>query len=146
MTYDELLSSGRIRRENISLAEVRRAMELAERDLRAARKIMKEERDWGFAVGYNAVLQASRACMFAQGFRPASAESHKNTLAFMQVALSQKQRSLVTYFDRMRKKRHQAVYDQAGLITAQEGRDLLKRAEEFVALVRRKLSDQGQAE
>jgi len=139
MKYDELLKAGRIRRERISQAEILRSMELAERDLRTARKMMDEERDWGFAVGYNAVLQASRAYIFSQGFRPASAESHKNTLAFMEAALAKEHRQLVTYFDRIRKKRHQAVYDQAGLISENEAVDLLARAEEFVALAQRKL-------
>ena len=141
MKYDELLNSGRIRRETISQPEVLRVMEVADRDMRTARKMMDEERDWGFAVGYNAVLQASRAYMFSQGFRPASAESHKNTLAFMEVALGKEHRQLVTYFDRMRKKRHQAVYDQVGLISEKEAVDLLARAEEFVAMVRRKLGE-----
>ena len=135
MKYDELLSSGRIRKETISQGEILRALELAERDLRTARKLMDEERDWGFAVAYNAVLQASRAYMFSQGFRPASAESHKNTLAFMEVALGKEHKRLVTYFDRMPKKRHQAVYDQVGLISEKEAANLLARAEQFVALV-----------
>lgn len=139
MKYDELLKAGRIRREKISQAEILQSMELAERDLRTARKMMPEERDWGFAIGYNAVLQVSRAYMFSEGFRPASTEGHKNTLAFMEVALGKEHRRLVTYFDRMRKKRHQAVYDQAGLITEKEAKDLLARAEEFVAMVGRKL-------
>src|SRR4030067_1490022 len=56
MQYDELLKTGRIRKEKISRAEVRRAIERAERDLRTARKIMPEDWDWGFAVAYNAVL------------------------------------------------------------------------------------------
>ena len=118
-------------------------MELALRDLRVARKMLAEERDWAFVAGYNAVLQAARAYMFSEGFRPTTAEAHKNTLAFMEVALSGKHGRLITYFDRMRKKRHQAVYDQAGLISEKEAADLLARAEEFVALVQRKLGEAG---
>ena len=139
MKYDDLINSRRIYREEISGEEVRQAMALAERDLRAARKIMQDELDWGFAVGYNAVLQASRAYMFAKGYRPASAEAHKNTLAFMALALGRKHEALVMYFDRMRVKRHRAVYDQPGLITRREADDLLARAEDFVALVRERI-------
>jgi uncharacterized protein (UPF0332 family) len=46
---------------------------------------------------------------------------------------------LLTYFDRMRNKRNQAIYDVAGLITETEARNLFKRATEFVALIRDKL-------
>ncbi len=140
MKYDELLKSRRIRAERIAQKEVRRAMELAERDLRTAQKMMGEDRDWGFAIAYNAVLQASRACMFSQGYRPAGAESHKNTFAFMRVALGRNRHKLVTYFDRMRTKRHQALYDQAGLITETEAKGLLAKAEDFVNLIRRELA------
>ena len=67
MKYDRLLKSRRIHKARISQAEIDRALERAARDLKTARKIMAEDWDWGFAVAYNAVLQASRAYMFAQG-------------------------------------------------------------------------------
>ena len=105
MAIDDLLRAGRIRRETVSAAEIRQALALADRDLRVARKLMAEEPDWGFAVAYNAVLQAARAFMFARGYRPASAEGHKNTFAFLGGSLGEEHSDLVSYFDRMRNKR-----------------------------------------
>jgi uncharacterized protein (UPF0332 family) len=137
MAIDDLLRSGRIRHETISPAEVREALKLADRDLRVARKLMGEELDWGFTVAYNAVLQAARVFMFAKGYRPASAEGHKNTFAFLAAALGPEQADLVSYFDRMRNKRNQAVYGMAGRIAETEARNLLAKATEFVKLVRR---------
>jgi uncharacterized protein (UPF0332 family) len=141
MTYEYLLKSDRIRRESISPAEVDAAMKRAERDLKTARRIMAEDWDWGFAVAYNAVLQASRAFMFARGFRPASAEGHKNTFEFMRAAMGRGYGDLIDYFDRMRKKRNQAIYDVAGIISQTEARALFKRAVEFVELIRSKLKE-----
>ena len=137
--YEYLLKTGRVRKEKVSGAEVKRALEKAERDLKTARKIMAEDWDWGFAVTYNAVLQASRAYMFSQGYRPASAQGHKNTFAFMVPALGKDYKDLITYFDRMRSKRNRAIYDVAGLITETEARNLFKQATEFVALIKNKL-------
>jgi uncharacterized protein (UPF0332 family) len=139
MPYEELLAAGRIRRVEASRKEVDQALQRAQRDLATARKIMAEDWDWGFAVAYNAVLQASRAYMFAQGYRPASAEGHKNTFAFMREALGQPHEKLIGYFDRMRNKRHQAMYDVAGMISETEARSLLKEASDFVAFIARKL-------
>ena len=139
MKYDELLSSGRVRRERISRAEVDRALERAMRDLTTARRIMAEDWDWGFAVAYNAVLQASRAYMFAQGYRPAGAAGHRNTFAFMRIAMGKRYEDRIAYFDRMRNKRNQAIYDIAGLITETEARNLVEEAEKFVELIRTKL-------
>lgn len=138
--YEHLVETHRIRKEKVSGAEVKRALEKAERDLKTARKIMAEDWDWGFAVAYNAVLQASRAYMFSQGYRPRSVQGHKNTFAFMALAMGKDYKDLITYFDRMRNKRNRAIYDIAGLITETEARNLFKKATEFVALIKEKLS------
>jgi uncharacterized protein (UPF0332 family) len=137
MAIDDLLRAGRIRRERISPAEVREVLKLADRDLRVARKLIGDELDWGFTVAYNAVLQAGRAFMFAKGYRPASTEGHKNTFAFLAAALGPEQTDLVSYFDRMRNKRNQAVDGMAGRIAETEARNLLAKAAEFVRLVKR---------
>jgi len=102
---------------------------------------MADDWDWGFAVAYNAVLQASRAYMFAHGYRAAGADMHKNTFAFMIVALGGELEELITYFDRMRSKRNRALYDVAGMISETEARSLLKKAVEYVKLIRAKLKD-----
>ena len=140
MSYEELLREGRIRREKISDEEIRHAMERADRDLKTARKVMASDWDWGFSIAYDAVLQASRAYMFAQGYRPSSAEGHKNTFAFLRLAMGGEHKDLVLYFDRMRNKRNQAIYDVAGLITETEARNLFSQAAAFVKLVRTKLA------
>jgi uncharacterized protein (UPF0332 family) len=139
MEYDELLNSRRIRKEKVSPSEIEHALERAERDLQTARTLIERDRDWSFAVAYDAVLQASRAYMFAQGFRPSSSESHKNTFAFMRLAMGKDYEELMTYFDRMRNKRHQAIYETAGLITETEALNILEKAESFVTLIREEL-------
>lgn len=103
---------------------------------------MAEDRDWGFAVTYNAVLQASRAYMFSQGYRPAGAQVHKNTFTFMVLALGKDYENLITYFDRMRRKRNQAIYDISGLITETELKNLFKKAADFVAMIRERLMEE----
>lgn len=139
MKYDDLIRAGRIKKQRVSDDEIRRGMERANRDLKTAKLVMAGDWDWGFAVAYNAVLQASRAYMFFEGFRPSSHEGHKNTLAFMKIALGREYEELVTYFDRVRNKRNQAIYDVAGLITETEARGLFAKAAEFVKMIDQKL-------
>ncbi len=141
MDLEELLKEGRIHKEKISSQEIKRALARAERDLKTARKIMAEDWDWGFAVTYNAVLQASRAYMFAKGYRPSHGEGHKNTFTFMKIVMGEEYEDLISYFDRMRNKRNQAIYDVAGLITETEAKTLFAKATEFVKLIRFSLSD-----
>jgi uncharacterized protein (UPF0332 family) len=137
MKYEDLLKSGKIKRQHISGDEIKRALSRAERDLKTARSVMAGDWDWGFAIAYNAVLQASRAFMFAEGYRPASHEGHKNTFAFMLVAMGKQYEDLITYFDRVRNKRNQAMYDVAGIISETEAKHLFKMAVDFVALVKK---------
>lgn len=139
MKYDDLIKAGRVKKQQVSADEIRRGMERANRDLKTAKLVMAGDWDWGFAVAYNAILQASRAYMFFEGYRPGSTEGHKNTLAFMKIALGKEYVDLVTYFDRVRNKRNQAIYDVAGLITETEARHLFAKAVEFVKMIGQKI-------
>jgi HEPN domain. len=143
MDLETLLKEGRVHKEKISSQEIHRALARTERDLKTARKIMAEDWDWGFSITYNAVLQASRAYMFAQGFRPSHGEGHKNTFAFMKIFMGKEYEDLISYFDRMRNKRNQAIYDVGGLITETEARNLFARATEFIKLIRGSLTDKN---
>lgn len=141
MKYDDLLKSGKIKKQLISGSEIEWALSRAERDLKTARSVMAGDWDWGFAISYNAVLQASRAFMFAEGYRPASREGHKNTFAFMRLAMGKPYEDLITYFDRVRNKRNQTMYDVAGLISETEAKNLFKMAVDFVALIKKILKE-----
>ena len=58
------------------------------------------------------------------------------TFAFLAAALGPDHADLVSYFDRMRNKRNQAVYGTAGRIAETEARNLLAKATAFVRLVK----------
>jgi len=136
MGIDELLRKRKIHRHRPSQEEIERTLQLADRDLRMARLTMAEDWDWAFSIAYNAVLQSSRAYMYSRGFRPAAEQGHKNTFAFMRATLGDEFSSMIGYFDRMRTKRNQAIYDVAGLITEEEARSILKNAVAFVGTVK----------
>lgn len=139
MDIQQLLEERRIYKGSIAKESIVAAFDRAERDLSTARGVLKIDTDWAFSIAYNAVLQASRAFMFAQGYRPASNEGHKNTFAFMLIMVDKPHESLITYFDRMRVKRHQVTYDATGVVTQTETRNLLSKAEEYVKWVHQQL-------
>lgn len=139
MTLDELIREGNIHPFQASRDEINGAMEIARRDLATAEAILGHNLDWSFVIAYNAVLQACRAYMFQRGYRPAAAEAHKATFAFMQIMVPESYRESVAYFDRVRKKRHRTLYDMAGLISEKEAKELLKKAREFLIYVEAEL-------
>lgn len=88
MSCDELFSKGLIKRFDGSPAQVKKRIELARRDINVARAMIANDRDWAFSMAYNAILQATRALMFAKGFRPGSGEGqHKVTVRFAELTL-----------------------------------------------------------
>jgi len=139
MSIEELVSNGSIYPFKATRDEIDRAIMIAERDLTLAEGILGESLDWSYSIAYNAVLQACRAYMFKLGYRPASTEAHKSTFEFMQFVVEGPYRKSISYFDRVRKKRHRTVYDEVGLISDKEAKELLKRAREFISYVESKL-------
>ena len=60
------------------------ALNLAKRDLKTALDVYdKKDYDWAFSIAYNAMLQAGRALMFSQGFRPKGEYKHVSVIEFV---------------------------------------------------------------
>lgn len=133
MNYKELLSKGFIKHFKVSPVQVRKRVELAKRDIKAARAMMANDHDWAFSMAYNAVLQATRALMFAKGFRPGTGEGqHKIAVQFAELTLGKKSQGEIYTFDKMRSKRHRVIYDVSGLVSDKEAKQALDFAVKFV--------------
>lgn len=136
MSIASLVKEGKIHRFSATKQEVDRALAVAERDLAVAEKTLETDADWCFSIAYNCVLQACRAYMFHKGYRPASFEAHKTVFEFMGIAVEKRIRTRIGYFDRVRKKRHRAVYDQRGVVSRKEAEGLLGAAKDFLSYVK----------
>jgi uncharacterized protein (UPF0332 family) len=133
MSYEELLNKGLIKRFKASPSQVKNRIELAKRDIKAARLMMANDRDWAFSMAYNAILQATRALMFAKGFRPSAGEGqHKVAVQFAEITLGEKFHNEIYIFDKMRSKRHRVIYDVSGIISQKEARQAFEFTVKFV--------------
>lgn len=133
MSYEELLNKGLIKRFKPSPSQVKNRIELAQRDIKSAKVMMASDRDWAFAMAYNAILQATRALMFAKGFRPGTGEGrHKVAVQFAEITLGEKFHNEIYIFDKMRSKRHRVIYDVSGIISQKEAREAFEFAVKFV--------------
>ncbi|MFO7774040.1 MAG: HEPN domain-containing protein [Dehalococcoidia bacterium] len=139
MSIEELIQEGSIHPFEATHGEIDKAVGIARRDLALAERLLGENLDWSFSIAYNAVLQACRAYMFYLGYRPASAEAHKVTFEFMQIVMEEPLKKSVSYFDQVRKKRHRTIYDDVGVISEKEARELLSRAAELLSYIENKL-------
>lgn len=114
------------------------ALRLAERDLKTALNMLEDkDYDWAFAVSYNAMLQAGRALMFSEGYRPKGEYKHVSVIEFTKGRFSREFSEKVLFmFNKIRKKRHTAVYEQAEMISEEEAKNALDIAKEFVNKVK----------
>ena len=139
MTIDELLQERRIQRQKVAAADITALITRAETDINLAQFMLARDPGWAFSIAYNGILQASRALMFFHGFRPSSHEGHKNTFAYLRAIVEEDGNALIDYFDRMRVKRHQAVYEAPGRVTRTEAETLIEQAQSFVSWVKGKV-------
>ncbi len=83
------------------------------------------------------MLKASLGFMLSFGVRPRSVPGHHVTIIeFAGKYLGMQSKNLIAMFDRMRRKRHQAIYDVTGFISKQEALQALETAEKYLAIVR----------
>ncbi len=113
------------------------ALQLAKRDLKTAENVFSDkDYDWAFAISYNAMLQAGRALMFSEGFRPKGEYQHVSVVEFVRMRFGgQFAEKILFMFDKIRKKRHVAVYEQVNIISKEEAEKALMVAKEFVRTV-----------
>ena len=125
--------------EKIELDEnlVKNTIQLAERDLKTAENVFNDgDYDWAFAISYNAMLQAGRALMFSEGFRPRGEYKHVSVVEFVKTKFGNKfANKLLFMFDKIRKKRHTAIYEQVNIISKEEAENAFATAKEFVEKV-----------
>jgi uncharacterized protein (UPF0332 family) len=137
MSYEGLIKRGKIVPSHASIKEVRSLLDVAKRDLRTAEQTLDIDIDWCYSITYNAILQASRALMLSHGYRPRGGQEHLTVVQFLREALGDKYGKEVSLFDQMRRKRHQAIYERAGLVGHNEVEDALTFARKFVAMLSR---------
>lgn len=133
---DDLEEDGYIRKITTKPEDVEESLKLAWRDLRVAQEIINTDADWAFNIAYNSILQAVRALMFYKGYRPSSRNSHVAVVKFAGLFLQEED---VLYFERMRRKRHKAVYETAGVTSFTEADNAIKRAQKILVYIEQEI-------
>jgi uncharacterized protein (UPF0332 family) len=121
---------------------VERLLQVATRDLATAQHVLLEDLDWTFNIVYNAVLQAARALMLHEGFRPRGVGQHRTVVEFCELALGPEYGEQVALFDQMRRKRDRLVYEMVGLVSRKEAEQALIFARDFVEEIHLRVTGQ----
>ena len=97
-----------------------------------AERNLDEVPDWAYSIAYNSVLQAGRALMFFDGYRPRGSDQHATVVEFVEERMGPDYEPQVRLFDQMRRKRHRVIYEVAGLVSKKEAKQAVEFAKEFV--------------
>ncbi len=105
----------------------------AGKKLQAARKILVIDEEAAYQLAYEAMLKASLGFMLSFGVRPRSLPGHHVTIIeFAGERLGKEFKHLILMFDRMRRKRNQAIYEVDGFISTTDARKAIDSAEQYL--------------
>jgi ADP-ribose pyrophosphatase YjhB (NUDIX family) len=75
--------------------------------------------------------------MFSYGFRARSQPGHHIAIIdFVRARIDKKHASLLTVFDRLRRKRNMALYDDTGFVSHHDAEQALETARDYLRIIR----------
>jgi uncharacterized protein (UPF0332 family) len=121
----------------VDWAQIGRFLASADKKLASARKILAFDEEACLQQAYEAMLKASLGFMFSHGFRARSQPGHHIAIIdFVRARIDKKHASLLTVFDRLRRKRNLALYDDAGFISRHEAEQSVETAALYLKILR----------
>lgn len=132
MRFEELEEKGLIQKVKINFKQIYSFLFRSRKDLQTSKANLTIDREWSYAIAYHAVLRAGRALMMSFGYRPRGRDQHATVVRFTTVVLGDKFKDLIRNFDRMRRKRHDFIYEPDRPVPRQEAEQSIKDAEALV--------------
>ena len=130
------------RRVAPSQIELGRLLAIADRDLSQA-KTSDLHSDTGFSLAYNAALQLATIVLRLHGVRVRKTAFHARTFAELKARLPEDHHDAADFFDRARRKRNKAAYEQVNVVSESEVKDLIKQTHSFREWVVGRLREDG---
>jgi uncharacterized protein (UPF0332 family) len=131
----------RLRPHITDWAQIERFLQSAERKLASAYKILAFDEEACLQQAYEAMLKASLGFMFSYGFRARSQPGHHVAIIeFVRARIGRRHAGLVTVFDRLRRKRNTALYDDTGFVSHHDAKQALETARQYLQVIRAEIA------
>jgi len=132
MLSEELEKKGLVGKIKINYKQIYDYLLRSKKDLSTSRANLNIDEEWAYTIAYHAMLRAGRALMMSFGYKPKGRDQHKTIVQFTRSILGNKFNELIRKFDRMRRKRHDFIYEPDKPIPRQEAEDALTNSEALV--------------
>src|ERR1035438_9161370 len=130
-----------IKPHTIDWPQIERFLASAEKKLVSARKILEFDEEASLQQAYEAMLRASLGFMFSHGSRVRSQPGHHiAVIDFVKSHLDKKHAGLLTVFDRLRRKRNTALYDDTGFVSQHDAEEALATALDYLNVIRAEIA------
>jgi uncharacterized protein (UPF0332 family) len=127
----------KLKPHRVDWEQIERFLASAERKLASAHKILAFDEEACLQQAYEAMLRASLGFMFSHGFRARSQPGHHIAIIdFVRARIDARHAGLLTVFDRLRRKRNLALYDDTGFVSHHEAEEALESAHSFIDVIR----------
>lgn len=122
---------------SVDWAQIERFLTSAEKKLVSAQKILAFDEEACLQQAYEAMLKASLGFMFSHGFRARSQPGHHIAIIeFVRSRIGKKHAALLIVFDRLRRKRNMALYDDSGFVSRHDAEKALESAGDYLNVIR----------
>jgi len=132
VSYERFIRDKLIKRQEPDFKQVGHQLQRSLRDLKTAKANLEIDLTWSFAIAYHSMIRAGRALMYSKGYLPTAKNSHKTVVEFTRLTLGDEYHSLIGKFNRMRRQRHDFIYETKNHITSQEAKSSLESAKKLI--------------
>ena len=127
----------KLKPHGVDWAQIERFLASADKKLASAQKILAFDEEACLQQAYEAMLKASLGFMFSHGFRARSQPGHHIAIIeFVRSRMDKKHSGLLTVFDRLRRKRNVALYDDTGFVSQHDAEEALRAAGDYLHVIR----------
>jgi uncharacterized protein (UPF0332 family) len=131
----------KLRPHRVDWAQIDRFLQSADKKLTSAHKILAFDEEACLQLAYEAMLKASLGFMFSYGFRARSQLGHHiSIIEFVRARIDKRHASLITVFDRLRRKRNTALYDDTGFVSHHDAEHALEIARQYLKVIRAEIN------
>lgn len=135
MSFGRFLKDNLIKKEKPDLRQMAYQLKRAQKDLSTAEANLSIDLTWAFAIAYHAMMRAGKALIYSKGYLPTARRSHKTIVELTKLILGGEYESVIGRFSRMRRRRHDFIYDSKNHITPHEAKSSIDTAKKLIGQI-----------
>lgn len=136
MHYEKFLADNLIKKQKPDFGQISAQIARSLKDLKTAEANIEIDLTWAFTIVYHSMIRAGRALMYSKGYLPTAKQTHKTIIEFTRLLLGSDFDNIIMKFNRMRRQRHDFIYDSKNHITSSEVKSSLEAARTLVDTIK----------